>query len=254
MGKAKSSAPRGALLRELEQVERQRQLLLSQLGEVDAGDETDTTFRPRHRSVPVRDMVLNAIEDLGCLAFSREVMLYAQARYGRQVPAARFGTLSKDEQAAYDSKRPRAVFLAHGLTSERFEPIKRLWARSDWPLWMRIVAPTTGRVQHLQMTVALCRIAISIGESAADPEMLKILAADHARDVPGVAFKRGQFPLEDWCSRAQALLDQHEGPDRTKREEAALRFEQRGLPARAALFGAPEEPALFEVTASADDR
>ena len=25
--------------------------------------------------------------------------------------------------------------------------------RSDWPLWMRIVKPTTGRVQHLPMTV-----------------------------------------------------------------------------------------------------
>jgi hypothetical protein len=242
------------MLRELRELDRRRSELMAQLAESDVNASEAGTPRARTHSVAVRDLLLNALEDLGCLAFSRELMLYLQARYGREILPARFGTLSKDEQAAFDSHRPRPVFLAHGLTSHRFEAIKRLWGRSDWALWRRIVAPSTGRIQHLQMTAALCKIALSVGEKAASPQMLQILAADHARDLPDVGFRRGQFLLEKWRDVATALLEQQAPADRERREEAAKRFEQQGLPDRSALFGAAEAPAVFGVTALAEDR
>jgi hypothetical protein len=243
---------RAALLKELEALERKRNQLIARLEKTETGEAAGP--RSRGHAVPVRDLVLNALEDLECLAFSRELMLYMDARYGREVPPARFGTLSKDEEAAHESSRPRPVYLCHGLTSERFEAIKRLWGRSDWPLWRRMVAPTTGRVQHLQMTVVLCDVALAADDQAAKPEMLRILAADHARDVPGLTVKRGTFALETWRDAAAALLKQHAPADRERREEAALRLKRAGLADRCALFGASEKPAVYGVTSSADER
>jgi hypothetical protein len=184
---------------------------------------------------PVRATVLDVLEDLEVAAHSNELRLFVDARDGRAIAPTRFGTLSKDETKAFTSKRPQAVYLCHGLTADRFEPIKRLWARSDWPLSERVVAPTTGRVLHLRMTVRLCELAIEVGEAAAKPEMLRIIAADHARDVPNVRVERGKFDLVGWRDAARTLLEQHLPRDTERREEAAARLA--GRPLQQQLFG-----------------
>jgi hypothetical protein len=117
-------------------------------------------------------------------------------------------------------------------------PIKRLLARSDWPLEQRIVAPTSGRVQHLKITAALAQIALDAEQSAADPEMLRIIAADHARDLPGIQFRRGQFDLEEWRNVALGLLEELLPKDEEARRESAARLEKRGELIH--LFGAPD--------------
>ena len=174
------------------------------------------------------------------MAYSRELALYLKARYGRDVPPTRFGGLGVDETKAYDSGRPRSVYLCYGLTHDRFEPIKRLWGRSDWALARRVVAPTTGRVQHLKMTAQLCELALRASDTAADPEMLQIIAADHARDLPGIKVKRGEFPLEAWRDVAGKLLADIEPADRERREVAAARLAERSE--REQLFGLREAP------------
>lgn len=164
--------------------------------------------------------------------------MYCAARYDRNIPLTRFGTLAKDETTAHLNRaRPRTVWLCFGLTHDRAEPIKRLWARSDWPLEERIVAPTTGRVQHLRMTARLCEIAN--GENAVDPMMIKILAADHARDLPGVDVRRGEFQLDLWREVALKHLTEVQPRDEQLRRQAASRWAS--LSERYRLFGRPEE-------------
>jgi hypothetical protein len=194
----------------------------------------------------VRAAVLDALEDLDLLAYTNELRLYLQARNGRDVPASRFGVLSKDEVNGF-GKRPQPVHLCHGLTADRFEPIKRLWGRSDWDLAKRIVAPTTGRVLHLKMTARLCDLAEKAGGTAANPEMLKMLAADHARDVPNVHVKRGKFDLVGWRDAALALLEQLEPRDTARRAEAAEQLKHRAT--RQQLFGVE----MFQVDGGAGD-
>jgi hypothetical protein len=172
------------------------------------------------------------------MAYSRELALFAQARYGRKVSATRFGSLSNDEASAFDKGRSRAVWLCHGLIADRGEAVKRLWGRSDWPLSERVVTSTTGRVQHLRMTVALCRIA-QRDDRVVDPQMMAILAADHARDVPGIDVRRGKFDLEDWRLAAAALLEEILPPDTESREAAAAGLSKR-LGDAEALYGAPD--------------
>jgi hypothetical protein len=196
--------------------------------------QQDPELLPRGR--PVRALILDSLEDLRWPSYTRELGLYCQARYGRAIPPTRFGTLATDEIKSYQrGRRPSTVWLCFGLTSNRAESIRRLWGRSDWPLEQRVVAPTTGRVQHLKLTARLCEIALEVADTAADPDMLRIIAADHARDLPGVKFRRGDFPLENWRDLARELLSKAEPTDEQARQDAAGSISR--LPELHQLFG-----------------
>lgn len=198
---------------------------------------------------PVRELLVESLEDLGWPAHARELGLYATARYGRSIEPTRFGSLAADERASFVRGASRPVWLCHGLTHDRGEAIRRLWARSDWPLAMRIVAPTTGRVQHLRMTAKVCELA---EKHEASPDKLHYLAADLARDLPGTEVRRGTFDLDGWRATARDELARVEDEDRDRREAAAERLATKLGPAHL-LFGAPDvhegadEPDLREV-------
>src|ERR1700741_2872200 len=40
-----------------------------------------------------RELVLDALQDLGWPAYSRQIALYCKAMFGREIPATRFGSL-----------------------------------------------------------------------------------------------------------------------------------------------------------------
>jgi hypothetical protein len=188
-------------------------------------------------------MLLDCLSDVGLMTYSQQLAIYAKGRYGREIPSTRFGSLSRDEENAARNNRTREVWLCHGLTFDRGEPIRRLWARSDWPLHERVVAPTTGRVLYLRMTARLAELAMRYQAVAADAEMLKYLAADNARDL-GLPFKRGDFPLDAWQESALAQLRGLEEEDRAARMEAAERLAVE-LPPLAKLFGRAPKPVLL---------
>jgi hypothetical protein len=146
--------------------------------------------------------------------------------------------LARDEQNSFKSSRARPVYFGFALTAVRGEAIKRLLVRSDWELERRIVAPTTGRVQHLIMTIRFCELALEYENAAAQPDRLKFLAADHARDLPGVKVRHGRFDLDVWREVAQLELDRVRPRDDEQRRAAAARLCHR--PEWALLFGAPE--------------
>jgi len=228
-------AKRDQLLKELERVEAE---LASAVGSKHA-PAAPAAGSPR----PVRGLVLDALHDIGFLTYSQTLGLYLKARYARIVPPTRFGTLTKDEEKSFKSARPRAVWLCHGLTFNTGEAVRRLWARSDWPLADRIVGPLTGRVIYLRATVRLAELADKQAEVAADAELLKFIAADFARDL-GISFRRGDFPLAVWQQTAREMLGEIEQEDRKVREAAAEQmassmseFEQ--------LFGRPPRPVML---------
>lgn len=206
----------------------------NQAGDPLEASEWSPPRAPKPPRSTVRAKALDALEDLGFVTFTRQLGPYVEARYGGKLPAARFGVLARDEERAYRSSRPRPVYLCFGLT-QNGEPIKRLLARSDWPLEERIVGPTTGRVQNLKMTARLCELAEQFEDSAFDIDRLRFLAADHARDLPGVRVKHGQFPLRDWRDKARHELERFEERDGRERADAAQRLA--GRPEHARLFG-----------------
>src|SRR5258708_724850 len=79
---------------------------------------------------PLRDLVLDALNDAHAPLNSLLIASVFRPLYKREVPATRFGTLSADEQRSFDSSRPRPVYLCHCLTHDRGQAMKRFWARS----------------------------------------------------------------------------------------------------------------------------
>jgi hypothetical protein len=237
----------------LDNLRQQREALSRKMGELDAlisaaeerhppasrrADVREDVARASVR--PIREVVLDALEDLDWLTYSRELAQFCAAWGGRTIQPERFGSLANDEVKSFtrslDGGSPRPMWLCFGLTHDRHQPIKRLWGRSDWPLERRIVAPSSGRVQHLKLTAKLCEMAQRTG--AADAEMLRIIAADHARDLPGVRVLRGKFDLEAWHNSARALLDELEPRDAEARKVSAKRLRDRGPLVQ--LFGVPD--------------
>jgi hypothetical protein len=127
--------------------------------------------------------------------------------------------------------------LCHGLTDQGLV-IRRLWARSDWPLVERVVASTTGRVRHCRITARLCDLALDPAIIAVEPDMLRYMAADHARDLPGVEVKRGVFELERWRDVALGEWERLKPRDSELRAAAAERIAGRSEFFQ--LFGVPE--------------
>lgn len=227
------------------QLLRARKELEARLAEVDRlleqalpADNEDGKRRSDPGRRPVRAKVLDALDDFAWPAYTRQIGPYIGARTGDRIPPGRFGVLARDEQKSFDSSRAHPVYLGFALTSGRGEAIKRLLVRSDWELERRIVAPTTGRVQHLVMTMRFCELALELDGLAAHPERLRFLAADHARDLPGVKVRHGQFDLKGWRDVARAEVERVRPRDEEQRAEAAAKLRHR--PERALLFGLPE--------------
>ncbi len=75
---------------------------------------------------------------------------------------------------------------------------------------------------------------------------MNIIAADHARDLPGIDFRRGKFELKLWRDTACRLLQELLPRDEEARREAAHRLSKRAEIYQ--LFGMPDviEPERME--------
>lgn len=228
-------AKRLQLLKELERVEAK----LASTSASPGSKAPQSTSSKR----PVRGVVLDALHEVGSLTYSQTLALYLKARYGRAVPATRFGTLSKDEEKSFKSGRPREVWLCHGLTFNTGEAVRRLWARSDWPLVDRVVGPLTGRVVFLRAAARFAELAEKQAEGAADADLMKFIAADFARDL-GVTFRRGDFPLSLWRDTAREMLSEIEEQDRHVRQAAAEKMAS-SMSEFDLLFGRAPRPVLL---------
>ena len=186
---------------------------------------------------PMRLTVLDGLADLGYPTTSRTLGAFLAARFGREIPASQFGTIAVQERAAFvrGGVTARPVWLCSGLAADGYRPMKRIWGRSDWPLFWRIVAATSSRVQHLHATEALCRLASRAEEEAQDPLALRALALDHAADLPGVVVSRTHPEFSRYAAVAGELLQKYEPEDRRHREAAAEALTT--LPVQIQLFG-----------------
>jgi hypothetical protein len=202
----------------------------------------EKTKRPRvgkDAGRPLREIVLDLLVDAGSPLNSLLLASVLRPLHGRDIPSTRFGTLSNDEAKSFDSSRARPVYLCHCLTHDQGQPVKRFWARSDWPLEARVMGPMSGRILFLQgaaWTINLARL-VAAGELAAEkPEILEYVAADQARDA-GLSVRRGEFPYEAWLEAIAATIDRHLAEDLALRRAAAVEIARR-LSERELYFGA----------------
>lgn len=207
---------------------------------VTAGPNGPRAVLPAKR--PLRVHVVDILQDLGWMAYAREIAAYAYARYDFVIAPGRFGSLAKDEVDAYKRRgsprsRNRTVWICFGLRHDDAAPVRRLVARSDWSLERRIWTPTTGRVQHLRTLARLCELALDTENTPlANPDALHPMILSYAQDLP-VKTVPGEYQFEEWRERALALLshDDLEARDYDLRQRAAERWS--GLSEMHQLFG-----------------
>ena len=240
--------------------QRRREKLIRELAELDEAatatakpllSDVATGERSRTAVRPVRDIILDALQDIGFPCYSQQLGVYVRARFGREVTPTRFGSLSVDEEKAFGRGTARPVWLCHALTSDRAEPIKRLWARSDWPLETRLVTPRFGRIQYLRAAAKFSELAMQSASDAADADLMRYLAADHARDL-GVQVRHGSFELETWRDMALRQLAEIEDGEKAALKRAGRMLASELTPAES-LFGR-RKTVLFNVNVDGGKR
>src|SRR5690606_20042116 len=124
--------------------------------------ELEKLMSPREKNGrPLRDITLDMLQAARCPLNSLLLASVIRPLHGRSIAATRFGTLSNDEARSFESSRARPVYLCHCITYDQGQAVKRFWARSDWPLADRIMAPMTGRILFLKgaaWTINLARL------------------------------------------------------------------------------------------------
>ncbi len=218
-----------ALARKLSEV-RERRVRLEQPVTKPSGDKSRG-----ENSRPLRDIVLDLLADAKTPLNSLLIASVLGPLIGRTVPSTRFGTLSMDEQASFDSKRQRPVYLCHCLTHDQGQAMKRFWGRSDWPLQERIIGPMSGRVLFLRGAIWTIELARKAHQGSADTARLNYIAADQARDA-GQPVRHGEFHFDAWIAGIEQLLGKILPEDEALRHDAAVMLDAH-LNERELLFG-----------------
>ena len=184
----------------------------------------------------VREFVLDLLTDAGFALNSLLLASIMPPLYGKKISSTRFGTLSTDEAKSFDSARARPVYLCHLLKFDDAQPIKRYWARSDWPLSDRVYGPHSSRLLFLKAAKWTIELA-QARKDAVDHEQLHFVAADQARSA-GLKVVRGEFPFGEWSGSLTEEIDRLNSIDAEERERAAAEIGDKLKP-RELLYGSP---------------
>ena len=136
---------------------------------------------------PLRDQVIQSLHLLQRPAALPLLNDVSNARWGEPIPTRRISSLRRDEQASFDA-RPggRPVYIAAGLSADRFAPVRGVLSLSSWPLKTRIVGPASPRVDLLHNLQHLAD-ELDVGRASAAPWVPAVerLVFRLARTVPG---------------------------------------------------------------------
>jgi hypothetical protein len=186
-----------------------------------------------------RQLLLNALQDLGSPTSSLTLRPFIAARYGRTIPSTQFGTIASQERRAFDrGASTKPVWLASGLLYDSFRPVRRIFARSDWPLESRILGPASMRLFRLLATERLAELARNADREAQNADMLRTLALAHARELPGVRIDDESPDFAQIASVARDLVSKYQIDHLMRRAVAASLAE---LPERVQLFGVEDD-------------
>lgn len=215
-------AQEAALERQLAEIRKQR---------IVAEKKEGQTASPRRA---VREFVLDLLTDAGFALNSLLIASVMPPLYGKKISSSRFGTLSTDEAKSFDSARVRPVYLCHLLKFDDAQPIKRFWARSDWPISDRIYGPHSSRLLFLKAAKWTIELAETRND-AVDAERLRFVAADQARSA-GLKVVRGDFPFDEWSNFLSDEISRLDAVDADERETAAAAIKNELNP-RELLYG-----------------
>lgn len=197
------------------------------------------TPRARKPGKPLRELALDALDDLGVPAAPALIADLTAALTGARPSPSRFASLRRDEEnAARRNIAARPAWVVPAISAQQLTAIPRLLSSSSWDLERRIIGARSIRTDNLRIAVSLAgRLAHLREAGASEAKMVERLLFPFARSVPG-AIEYGQ-PVEParTIEAAQAELTLIEARDLEERREAAAKLAVSGPQVR--LWGRP---------------
>lgn len=197
------------------------------------------TPRARKPGKPLRELALDALDDLGVPAAPALIADLTAALIGTRPSPSRFASLRRDEEnAARRNIAARPAWVVPAINAQQLTAIPRLLSSSSWELERRIVGARSIRTGNLRITISLSgRLAHLREAGASEAKLVERLLFPFARSVPG-AVEYGQLidPART-IKAAQTELALIEAPDLEERREAAAKLAGAGPQVR--LWGRP---------------
>lgn len=197
------------------------------------------TPRARKPGKPLRELALDALDDLGVPAAPALIADLTAALTGTRPSPSRFASLRRDEEnAARRNIAARPAWVVPAISAQQMTAIPRLLSSSSWELERRIIGARSIRTNNLRIAISLAgRLAHLREAGASESQLVERLLFPFARSVPG-AVEYGQ-PIDPAraIDAAQAELALIEAPDLEEREEAAAKLADAGPQMR--LWGRP---------------
>jgi hypothetical protein len=181
--------------------------------------------RTRMTGKTVREIALDAIDEIGVPVSPSTISDFAMATTGVGVPATRFASLRRDEErAARRDPASRPAWVVPALSAARLTALPRLFSSSAWELERRLVGVRSARVNHLYTTLAfLDRFERQLSTNT-DPGAVENLLVRYARGVPGATASGGEVNGAHIRAVVQAELAAIEPEDLKERRDAAARL------------------------------
>ena len=197
------------------------------------------TPRARKLGKPLRELALDALDDLGVPAAPGLIADLTAALTGTRPSPSRFASLRRDEEnAARRNIAARPAWIVPAISAQQLTAIPRLLSSSSWDLERRIVGTRSIRTDSLRIAISLSgRLAHLREAGATEAKLVERLLFPFARSVPG-AVEHGQ-PIDParTIAAVRAELSLIEIPDRDERRDAAAKLISCGPQVR--LWGRP---------------
>ncbi|WP_299006358.1 hypothetical protein [uncultured Caulobacter sp.] len=197
------------------------------------------TPRARKPGKPLRELALDALDDLGVPAAPALIADLTAALTGDRPSPSRFASLRRDEEnAARRNIAARPAWVAPAINAQQLTAIPRLLTNSAWEMERRIVGARSIRTDNLRIAISLASRLAHLREAGAhEAKQVERLLFPFARSVPG-AVKHGQeIDTQRTIDAARQELAPIENADLEERREAAAKLATAGPQVR--LWGRP---------------
>ena len=191
-------------------------------------------YRPRAGQRPMREQILDLVDELAVPVMPRTIFDYALATLNLSLPAERFASLRRDEERAYErDPHSRPAWVVPAINILGLVAMPRLIASSAWEPERRLIGSRTLRVNHLKVLLVFLKKRVSLDETSDENKRLTTLIY---RSVAGVA-PSGRNDFKNLQAAIETELGLIEADDAADRRKAADELQQ--LPLKFQLWGQP---------------
>lgn len=188
------------------------------------------TPRARKPGKPLRELALDALDDLGVPAPPALIADLTAALTGNRPSPSRFASLRRDEEnAARRNLAARPAWIVPAISAAELTAIPRLLTSSTWALERRIIGSRSMRTDNLRIATSLANRLAQLREiGALEARNIEHLLFPFARSIPGANDTGEPIDPKRVTEAAQAELTILEETDLAERHAAAARLSSSG--------------------------